>query len=191
MSKTAPRTGPARSGRPPLKLDPADPADQKILNRQQAVARQAGREGRDRAASTRGRADLEQAYDEGTADPAPADPAPTAPAARGRAKTPAQAPAKGTAPAAGNAKPGLGQRAAAGLSKGSWAPTSPTSPPSRVADAGGLLTGALLYTVVITYIRYGPSGWTGWLKAKFLNNPMSTSAASSASGSTSEKGIPT
>lgn len=73
--------------------------------------------------------------------------------------------------------PGAAERAknaagAAGefLSRGSWAPT--LKPPTRARDAGGLAFGLLLYTAVITYIRYGAEGWTGWLSAKFLNKPL-------------------
>jgi hypothetical protein len=55
-------------------------------------------------------------------------------------------------------------------------PTSPARVPTRVADAGGFLSGLAVYTVVIIYVRYGPKGWLGWLSAKFLNKPMSASA---------------
>lgn len=55
-------------------------------------------------------------------------------------------------------------------------PRSPARPPTRLADAGGFLSGLALYTVAIIYVRYGPEGWKGWLEAKFLNKPMATSA---------------
>jgi hypothetical protein len=139
-----------------LTLDPADPTDAQILKRQASAARKAGREGGDRAKVTQGRADLEAAYDEG-----------------------AQATATGpedesTGESSG---PGRGRRAwdryrQMGPGWGSVKPTSPARLPTRAADAGGFAAGLLLYTVTVIYIRYGPEGWKGWLKAKFLNQPM-------------------
>lgn len=164
---------PAR--RPADDLDPADRTDRQILRRQLAVARQAGREGRDRAKSTRGRADLQRAYDEGaqqrTGDEED----------QGEEEDPAAAP---TAPSRGRRAARQAGRAWKGstgyVSRGSWQPRMPTNPPSRIRDAGGLATGMLLYTAVVVYLRYGPAGWKGWLRAKFLNQPMSSSAAASA-----------
>ncbi|MFD9837052.1 hypothetical protein ACFW2V_41795 [Streptomyces sp. NPDC058947] len=134
-----------------LELDDSDPEDRKILDRQRAAARQAGSDGGDRAGTTRGRADLEQAYDEGAAAKA----APSAPAA-----------AKASKPAAGRA-PKLG-----GLGKA--VPTPTLTPPKKVkaADMGGFAFGLVLYALVVSYIRYGSKGPTGWLKAKFLNDPI-------------------
>lgn len=133
-----------------MHLDPSDPGDRRIIARQVAAARDAGRRGDHRARTTRGRPDLEAAYDEGAAS-----------------RTPAEKPAPG--------RPGAAAAAAfrdsgSFLSRGSWRPRA--SLPSRGRDAGGFLAGLLLYTAVITYVRYGPSGWTGWLSAKFLNKPM-------------------
>jgi hypothetical protein len=51
-----------------LELDDTDPDDRKILDRQRAAARNAGSAGDDRAGATRGRPDLEAAYDEGAAE---------------------------------------------------------------------------------------------------------------------------
>jgi hypothetical protein len=142
-------------------LDPKDPVDAPIIARQVAAARQSGREGRDRARTTRGRADLEAAYDEGASEPeqdakpAPAKRSGSRPAARGGGRRPGAR--------------GSGGRGAKWAS-GSWRPT--LTPPRRVHDAGGLLVGMALYTVTITYLRYGPAGWKGWLAAKFLNRPM-------------------
>jgi hypothetical protein len=51
-------------------------------------------------------------------------------------------------------------------------PSSPARPPRRLADTGSFLAGLALYTVAVTYVRYGPEGWKGWLRAKFLNQPM-------------------
>jgi hypothetical protein len=59
------------------------------------------------------------------------------------------------------------------LSRGSWSPT--LSPPRRPRNAGGFLAGLALYITAITYIRYGPTGWKGWLAAKFINQPMTKS----------------
>jgi hypothetical protein len=160
-----------------VQLDPDDAEDRKIIARQVKAARQAGRDGRDRAGSTRGRVDLQQAFDEGASE---AEAAVSAPAA-----TPAAAPGPGGRPAS---------PAPAGKSGGSGAwdryrrmgpgwdsvkPTSPARLPTRVQDAGGFLTGLALYTVVIIYVRYGPEGWKGWLKAKFLNQPMDVAEMSS------------
>jgi hypothetical protein len=85
-------------------------------------------------------------------------------------------------PSSGEFRQGF-RDASAGLSRGSWRPT--LHAPARARDAGGLLAGLLLYTAVITYIRYGPAGWTGWLSAKFLNKPMQGTAkpATAAGGS--------
>ncbi|MGW3926011.1 hypothetical protein [Streptomyces sp. NPDC005093] len=55
------------------------------------------------------------------------------------------------------------------LNRGSWSPT--LRPPRQGRNLGGLLTGLALYVVASTYIRYGPAGWKGWLRAKFLNQP--------------------
>ncbi|MBZ3696034.1 hypothetical protein, partial [Phyllobacterium calauticae] len=59
-----------------LELDEADPDDAKILMRQRDAARAAGKSGADRAGTTKGRADLERAFDEGAASAAAPD-APT------------------------------------------------------------------------------------------------------------------
>jgi hypothetical protein len=157
-------------------LDPSNPDDRRIIKRQQQAARQAGREGRDRGRTTRGRADLEAAYDQGAAaardengDQADED------QADGEESAPRSAGAR--VKAAGGKAVGAAKTAAKGvnkagkpLSKGRWRPT--LRPPTRLRDGGSLLTGALLYTAAITYIRYGPDGWKGWLAAKFLNKPM-------------------
>jgi hypothetical protein len=146
-------------------LDPSDPIDRPIIARQVRTARQAGREGRDRAKVTRGRPDLETAYDEGSAEGDD----------EGQEEQPG-----GQSTAARTHRREAWQQVNSG-NWGSFKPRSPARPPS-VRDAGGLLSGMLLYTVVIIYIRYGPAGWKGWLSAKFLNKPMSSAAASSAAG---------
>lgn len=167
-----------------LKLDPSDPEDRRIIKRQQQAARQAGREGRDRTSSTRGRPDLEAAYDQGAAaardeqdpDAESDDQADEDEAAPGRA---AQLKA-GVRSAASKTRAGV-NKAGAPLSKGSWRPSlkALTGGPIRAQDAGSLLTGALVYTAIITYIRYGPDGLKGWLAAKFVNRPMAGPPASS------------
>lgn len=159
-----------------VQLDPADPEDRKIIARQVKAARQAGRDGRDRAGSTRGRADLETAFDEGAAEAAVAAPAATPAATPSPGKGPAS-----PAPAGKPGGPGAGNRfRELGPGWGSFKPTSPARLPTRVQDAGGFLTGLALYTVVIIYVRYGPEGWKGWLAAKFLNQPMDGLKESSA-----------
>ncbi len=155
---TSPRSG--------LRLDPNDPTDRQIIARQVQAARRAGRDGRDRAASTRGRADLEEAYDEG--------------AAQASGERNGSPPAGGGGGKGSGGKPAWTSPASSRLPKGpSWRslkPTSPASLPSRWSDAGGFITGIALYTVVIIYVRHGPAGWKGWLKAKFLNQPMTDGA---------------
>lgn len=166
-----------------MNLDPNDPVDRRIMTLQQKAARQAGREGRDRAAVTRGRPDLEAAYDEGAAEAA-ADNEDQGDEDQGdedqgdKAKKSPQ-PRPGRA-AARRGRRGRGKAPKRGLSRGRWQPT--LKPPTRVRDAGSLLTGMLLYTAVITYVRYGPDGWKGWLGAKFLNKPMAGSAPSGLKG---------
>lgn len=138
------------------------PIDQEILARQIAAARQSGRDGRDRAGSTRGRPELESAFDEG--------------ANEGQGDEDGQGDEGG---------PGRARRGWQAANRGQWSalkPTSPARPPTRVSDAGGFLAGLMLYSVVTIYIRYGAAGWRGWLSAKFLNKPMSSTSAASASG---------
>jgi hypothetical protein len=79
-----------------------------------------------------------------------------------------------------------GSQASEFLSRGSWSPT--LRPPTRARDAGGLAFGLLLYTAVITYIRYGPAGWKGWLSAKFLNKPLQGLPSSSTGGPSKSSG---
>lgn len=161
-----------------MQLDPNDPTDRKIIARQVRVARQAGRDGLDRAAATRGRADLESAYDEGTLQAsAPVSdgggqgsPAPGGKRGKGGGKSPDGSPSTPSA------------RKASGPGWKAFKPTSPAKPPTRVADAGGFLSGLALYAVVVIYIRYGAEGWKGWLKAKFLNQPMTSKTDGSVAG---------
>lgn len=163
------------ASKPGVRLDPADSDDRRIIARQVKAARQAGREGRDRARSTRGRADLEAAYDEGAAPPAPDE---DQDQDEDEDEDPDQ--------------PGRPARAWQALNRGNWSsfkPSSPLTGHTRMQDASGLLTGVLLYTVVIVYVRYGAAGWKGWLSAKFLNKPMSSSAAANASGGTSKEAV--
>ena len=140
-----------------LVLDEDNPEDSKILKRQRAAARKAGAEGGDRASTTRGRADLEQHYDEGAA----ASAAPSAPAA--------PAPAKAGKPAGGRGSKSGGLKGAVGA-----VPTPTLKPPRSVKgkDVGGFALGLVLHALVVSYIRYGKDGPKGWLKAKFLNDPI-------------------
>jgi hypothetical protein len=163
-----------------LTLDPSNPDDARIMRRQQKVARQAGRDGLDRAGATRGRADLEAAYDEGAQEA-------SAPETGGGGRGGSRGGKRGS----GGAPAGGGPSAASrfrtmGPGWSAVRPTMPTTLPTRAGDAGGFLTGLALYTVVMIYIRYGADGWKGWLKAKFLNQPMTTGSGSgaSANGST-------
>lgn len=152
-----------------LSLDPADPTDRQIMSRQAKAARAAGAGGRDRARTTRGRKDLEEAFDQGAAEqPAPA-------ADDDQAAEPESGPSRATRAKAAAGKAGAaagkaGRESAEFLSRGRWAPT--LTPPSRARDTGSLLTGMLLYVALTTYLRYGLDGWKGWLSAKFLNKPI-------------------
>lgn len=111
------------------------------------------------------------------AAPAPAagvvegQPAPASPAAGTSAK-PARA--SGSQRAAG------GRRAAGTLprsprrSSRSWWSGRPTLRPPRrlsVHDVGWFGVGLLGFALVLNYVRYGPGGLTGWLSAKFVNQP--------------------
>lgn len=56
---------------------------------------------------------------------------------------------------------------------------SPTlTPPRRLSsgDLGGFAAGLLLYTLALNYMRYGSEGVSGWLRAKFLNQPADVDA---------------
>jgi hypothetical protein len=154
-----------------VQLDPNDPIDRPIIARQVKVARAAGAEGQDRAAVTRGRPDLEAAFDEGAAEAASAvEPAKA---------TPQQGPQKSAGRRAWD-KTSRFRKLGPGWS--SVQPTSPARLPTRMSDAGGVLSGLALYTVVVIYIRYGPEGWKGWLGAKFLNKPMDATGPTGALG---------
>lgn len=142
-----------------LQLDPAVPGDAKIMDRQRKAAESAGAQGQNRKAVTRGRPDLAEAFDKGAAGTAPA-----------AAEDDGQEQAEDDGQEQTDKGPNAGQKAGEFLSRGSWSPT--LTPPSRGRDAGGFAFGLLLYIGVITYLRYGPAGWTGWLSAKFLNKPL-------------------
>jgi hypothetical protein len=147
-----------------LQLDPGNATDQQIISRQVTTARQAGRDGLDRSSVTQGRTDLESAYDDGVqaaaADEDQDD------------EAPAEDAAAGSGGGARNTGPGWS----------SFKPTSPARPPRHLADAGGFMGGLALYTFVVIYIRYGPAGWHGWLKAKFLNQPMTSTKTTTGKG---------
>lgn len=152
MAKTTSATG--------LELDDTDPEDRKIMARQRDAARQSGRTGGDRSGTSRGRADLASAYDEGAAEAA----APSAPAAA--SSKPGAAAAKGSK---GGRSPAAAVKATA-----KDLPIPRLRPPRTASakDAGGFLLGLVLHALVVSYIRYGSEGPTGWMKAKFLNKPL-------------------
>jgi hypothetical protein len=101
---------------------------------------------------------------------APAPGSPTTPAVDPAVDEDEEPDGPGGARAAADRAGAAADKGAGFLSRGSWSPT--LSPPSRARDAGGFAFGLLVYTAAITYIRYGPKGWTGWLSAKFLNKPI-------------------
>lgn len=114
----------------------------------------------------------------------PAGPAPTKAVAKTATKSTRRRKAAGTTPAAGGVPgpPAAGTTPAGGGSAtggGFSMPSLPSmpsptlTPPKRLqsGDLGGFAAGLLLYTLALNYLRYGPEGVTGWLKAKFLNQP--------------------
>lgn len=56
---------------------------------------------------------------------------------------------------------------------------------AHVSDPAGAIAGVLAYALIINGIRYGTPGITGWLKAKFLNEPMQGQAANALAPTTS------
>jgi hypothetical protein len=87
-------------------------------------------------------------------------------------------PASGTGSSSGSGSPTLA----------SFAPSIPSvsptlTPPKRLngGDLAGFMTGLLLYTLALNYIRFGKSGVTGWLSAKFLNRVTVGASTSGAS----------
>ncbi len=149
-----------------LELDEDDPEDRKILDRQRAAARDAGRSGAERAGSTRGRADLEAAYDAGAGE-----------AAAGGTSTEGGAEQEtATAPRSGgrSGRSGTGRKGRGG-GKGGGSIPGPRLIPPRSLDAkdwGGFAFGLIVHALVVSYIRYGKEGPKGWLRAKFLNKPI-------------------
>lgn len=74
--------------------------------------------------------------------------------------------------------------------RGAWVSQGPTGTVRRLGSTitggpdasvgrtgGGLLLGMVGYCLVINLIRYGTPGVTGWISAKFWNQPMGTTAA--------------
>jgi hypothetical protein len=158
-----------QSHRTSLVLDDEDEEDRKILARQRAAARDAGKTGRDRAGSTSGRADLESAFDEGAAEAA--EPSVETEAGAGDAdKESAPGPApKGKS----RARKVLG--GTVGSTVGAVKAAPPTLKPPRSLsskDVSGFALGLVLHALVVSYIRYGKAGPKGWLSAKFLNKPL-------------------
>jgi len=155
-----------QSHRTSLILDDEDEEDRKIIARQRAAARDAGKTGRDRAGSTSGRADLESAYDEGAAEAA----APSAEEGQGTDGAKNESASAPTPAGKGRVRRAAG--ATAGAVKAMPAPT--LKPPKSVSakDMGGFALGLVLHALVVSYIRYGKAGPKGWLSAKFLNKPI-------------------
>lgn len=150
-----------------LELDEDDAEDRKILQRQRAAARDAGRSGGDRAGSTRGRADLEAEFDAGVGEASTED---------GAEEETAAAPASsgGRSTRSGTARKGGGKGGGRGGKGGSSMPGPRFIPPrsAKASDWGGFAFGLVLHALVMSYIRYGKEGPKGWLKAKFLNQPI-------------------
>jgi hypothetical protein len=132
-----------------LVLDEDDAEDLKILKRQRAVARKAGGGGRRPREHHPGPGGPGAALRRGGGPAAPASPAP----------------AKAGKPAGGRGSKGGGFGSV---------PTPTLKPPRSVKgkDVGGFALGLVLHALVVSYIRYGKDGPKGWLKAKFLNDPI-------------------
>jgi hypothetical protein len=97
-----------------------------------------------------------------------ADPSAATPPA-GAGSTP---PGKGARqPRAGARSGGIGAKAkAGGLDVGRPSLRFPSK--LDAGDASGFAFGLLLYVLALQFIKYGPSGPTAWLRAKFLNQPQ-------------------
>lgn len=147
-----------QSSRTGLELDESNADDRKILDRQRAAAREAGRSGGDRAGTTRGRADLESAYDAGVVETS----APTTPVA------PAAARPVTARKGAGAKGGGRGGKRGGSMPGPRFIPPRSTNP----RDWGGFAFGLIVHALVMSYIRYGKEGPKGWLRAKFLNKPI-------------------
>lgn len=61
-----------------------------------------------------------------------------------------------------------------GRSTGDAFKSATLKPPRQLSakDASGFAFGLVLYAMALSGIKHGPPGVTGWLKAKFLNKPM-------------------
>jgi hypothetical protein len=177
-----------------LHLDPAAPEDAKILDRQRRVAHSAGRAGRDRAKSTRGRADLEKAYDEGAASVAPAseddeDQEDEKAAAAASEETAAaddedqgDEDEAAAPPAAGPGRLRRGASWANNVGSTSW--STPRKKLAHTASQGGwVFLGMVGYALAMSVIRYGADGPKSWLSAKFLNKPNANLGKSSSTTS--------
>lgn len=57
-------------------------------------------------------------------------------------------------------------------------------------EAGGVLVAMIFYAIVINGLRYGTPGVTGWLKAKFLNQPMQGPPAQAAGNAAGTPSVP-
>lgn len=106
----------------------------------------------------------------------PAGPEPAA------ATEPEASPDEGTGepPAAGGRKlwqPGQGQKIKGDVGGDAKRYAGKLGKLAHVSDPAGAIAGVLAYALIINGIRYGTAGITGWLKAKFLNQPMQGQAS--------------
>ncbi|MFT3871035.1 MAG: hypothetical protein QM714_12540 [Nocardioides sp.] len=82
-----------------------------------------------------------------------------------KARSGSAPPAAGPAPVpTGSPAPQLGVPDLSGLT---------LTPPKklRAGDLGGFAAGLVLYVLALNYLRFGGVGVSGWLRAKFLNQP--------------------
>lgn len=86
----------------------------------------------------------------------------------------ARAPAVATAAPRGKRPAAAAGGRAARARRSNSVPTPTLRPPARLSasDGTGFMLGLVLYAVGLNYLRYGWPGVTGWLSAKFINEPV-------------------
>lgn len=107
--------------------------------------------------------------------PTSATPAPAAAGPKSKSTTTSSAKPASTGGSQPPADPSLGTRLQGPAPYRDWLANRAPSRTPRQAKAHAVassLLGLCAYAMFINGIRYGPSGVTGWLKAKFLNKPM-------------------
>lgn len=114
--------------------------------------------------------DLLAAYDEGLSDHEDAQAGRRRPPSPGRRRFADSATVHPTEPATDEPEQAPPQQEPDEQQEGAGMSSSWLSPPS-LTDGSGFLLGLFAYALAVAYLHYGPAGVTGWLDAKFLNNP--------------------